>query len=242
MSTNQTAQASRNTWLWLGLLLAVAVALAIWLMPRSTTGTSDMVSGAQTEAEEPAIAAAPAAPQAQEPPAPQAEAKPTSPAAPSAPAPAPTAKEFDLFAEPMPDFMVDLHAKVLDKKWLSASQQKQLYEYGKEHKDDARPQLILAWDARNRDWDGIASDMYGIAYRADKRVKDDPNMLKDLLYVAGAHQHETVEFKDTAELIDKAYGAEALPKIEDELAVAQKRGEQAKAERLNRLRELIRSH
>jgi len=237
--TNQTAPASRNTWLWLGLLLAIAVALAVWLMPRSTTGTSDMVSS--TEAEEPAIAAAPPTPR-EEPPAPKAEPKPETPAVAAAPTPAPAAKASDMFAEPMPDFMVDLHAKVLDKKWLSARQQKQLYEYGQQNKNDARPQLILAWDAKNREWDGIAADMYRIAYRADKRAKDDPNMLNDLLYVIGAHQHETVEFKDSAELITDAYGAEALPKIEQELAAAQKRGEQVRSERLNRLRDQIRSH
>jgi len=240
MTTQQTAQGSRNTWLWLGLMLAVALALAIWLMPRSTTGTAESSGAPQAEA--PAIAAAPPETPSAEKPAPQAqaEAKPAA-AAPDQPQ-APAKKDSDLFAGPLPDFMVDLHAKVLDKKWLSASQQKQLYEFGKQHRDDARPQVLLAWDARNREWDGISSDMYRIAYRADKRVKDDPRMLADLLYVVGAHQHETVEFKDTAELINDVFGAEALPRIEDELAGAQKRGEQAKTDRLNRLRDLIRSH
>jgi hypothetical protein len=242
MTTNQTAQASRNTWLWLGLLLAVAVALAIWLMPRPTTGTSEAAPPA-AQGNEPATAAPAPAPKEQ--PAPKAEAKPvaddkaTEQAQPSTPAP--VAKESDMFAEPMPDFMVDLHAKVLDKKWLNAPQQKQLYEYGKEHRDDARPQLILAWDALNRDWDGIATDMYRIAYRADKRAKDDPNMLKDLLRVAGAHQDQTVEFTDTAELVQKAYGVDALPKIETEIAESRLRGEQTKSDRLSKLREYIRS-
>ena len=239
MTTNQTAQASRNTWLWLGLLLAVAVALAVWLMPRPTTGTSEAATPA-AQGGEPAIAAAPTAPKAE--PAPTVEAKPQAEEKTAAPtAPAPVAKDSDLFAEPMPDFMVDLHARVLDKKWLSARQQKQLYEYGKEHKDDARPQLILAWDARNREWDGIASDMYRIAYKADKRAKDDPNMLKDLVFVAGAHTEQTVEFKDTAELIHNVYGLDALPKIDGELASAKEHGEQTKADRLTKLREYIRS-
>lgn len=240
MTTNQTAPASRNTWLWLGLLLAAAVALAIWLMPRPTTGTSESAATAAVPADEPAIAAAPKAPPQQ--PAPTVEAKPE-PAEPAAKpaAPAPETKDSDMFAEPMPDFMVDLHARVLDKKWLGAPQQKQLYEYGRAHRDDARPQLILAWDARNREWDGIAADMYRIAFRADPRAKDDPNMLKDLLYFAGAHGDQTVEFKDSAELIHNAYGLDALPKIDSELEVARQRGEQAKTERLNKLREYLRS-
>ena len=239
MTTNQTAQASRNTWLWLGLLLAVAVALAIWLMPRPTTGTSEAAAPAAVDGDAPAIAAAPTP---KEQPAPKLEPEPAPTAATAAPTQPAANNESDLFAEPMPDFMVDLHAKVLDKKWLSASQQKQLYEYGKEHRDDARPQLILAWDARNRDWDGIATDMYRIAYRADKRAKDDPTMLKDLLYFAGAHQDQTVEFTDTAELIQKAYGLDALPKIESDLASAKQHGEQTREGRLSKLREYIRSH
>ena len=36
---------------------------------------------------------------------------------------------------------------------------------------DARPQLLLAWDSMNREWDGIAVRMYRIAYRADPRAK-----------------------------------------------------------------------
>lgn len=166
------------------------------------------------------------------------------PAAPSAPAPQPSAASAepapsDLFADPMPEFMTPIRDRVLAKRWLDVSDQKQLYEYGKLHKDDARPQLLLAWDARNREWDAITAQMYRIAYRADQRVKDDPNMLPDLLAVAS--HHDRMEFDEASGVIQDAYGAQALPRIEADISEARQRGEEQRLTRLNRLRDSIRA-
>ena len=158
-------------------------------------------------------------------------------AAPNAPALAP---DSDLFAGTMPDFMVDLHAAVLDKKWLGAPQQRQLYEFGQEHKDDARPQLILAWDSMNREWDGIAVRMYRIAYRADHRAKDDPSMLRDLLTVAS--RFDRTEFREATEIIKEAYGKDALPRIEEEMGKYAAAGAPDRAARLSRLRDAIKTN
>src|SRR5215471_16015231 len=58
-----------------------------------------------------------------------------------------TAEARSAPAGPLPDFMIPIHARVLDKQWLDVEAQKSLYHFGREHKDDARPQLLLAWDS-----------------------------------------------------------------------------------------------
>jgi hypothetical protein len=99
---------------------------------------------------------------------------------------------------------------------------------------------MLAWDARNRDWDGNAARMYRIAFSADARAKDDPSMLPDLISIAG--RYDNVEYTDSSSLIVDAFGSEALPEVEDEIALATRRGEQRKLDRLTRLRDAIRAH
>jgi hypothetical protein len=219
-----------GTWWTLGLILVAAACLGAWLIggPRAaedepTTGTIvEMPQTAEPEtAQTPAEAPRPAAPSPQ----------------PRAASPEPA--RSDVFAGPMPEFMVPIRDRVLAKRSLDVGDQKELYEYGKAHKEDARPQLLLAWDARNREWDGIEAQMYRIAYRADNRVKDDPNMLPDLLAIAS--QHDRMEFEEASGVIQDAYGAQALPRIEAEIAEARQRGEDARAVRLNRLRDNIRA-
>jgi hypothetical protein len=159
-------------------------------------------------------------------------------AAPADPAtPATPVLDADLFAGPMPDFMIEAHTRTLDKKWLDVRMQKQLYNYGQEHKDDARPQLLLGWDSMNREWYGIAVRMYRIAYRADPRAKHDPSMLRDLLFIAS--RYDKTEFREATEIIRTAYGEEALPRIDEEISALRSRGEIARSERLERLRKEI---
>lgn len=245
MTSNQSAE-PHGTYLVLGLLIAAGAVMFLWLAPRnqdpepepereaSQAAASDLAPISPSAAEEPKPTPAPVQAKA----APIEAPEPASP--PAEPAEAPAAQEHaDLFSEPMPDFMERIYKRVGDNKLLSARDQKLLYDYGQEHKDDARPQLILAWDARNRDWDGIAARMYRIAYTADERAKDDPSMLPDLLSIAG--RFDNVEFTESSTLIADAYGPEALPEIEDEIALATRRGEQRKLGRLNRLRDEIRA-
>jgi hypothetical protein len=137
----------------------------------------------------------------------------------------------------MPDFMVDIHTRVLDKKPLNVVLQKKLYDFGQEHKDDARPQLLLAWDSMNRDWDGIGVRMYRIAYRADARAKHEPRMLSDLISVAS--RFDRVEFRESSALIVEAYGASAQPRIKEELETLRESGQHARAARLERVLEAI---
>jgi hypothetical protein len=213
------------------LLLAVAAlvgfaAMLVWALAGPSTDAPDVAAPAEVAA---AAADEPAQP---------AQAAGARAAAPAAPAKAaePTL-DVDLFAGPMPDFMTEAHARTLDKKWCDVTLQKKLYQFGQEHKDDARPQLLLAWDSMNREWYGIAVRMYAIAYRADKRSKHDPSMLRDLLFVAA--RHDRVEYKEASELIREAYGEEALPSIDEELATFRAQGNSVNTERLERLRDAI---
>lgn len=216
-----------------GLVLsAVALALFAGAMFWALQGPADDVP----EASPAASAGAEDAPAAT----PTAQAKPANAApAPAVPAPAatPAAPAVDLFAGEMPDFMANTHARVLDKKPLGAPEQRKLYEYGKENPNDARPQLLLAWDSMNREWDGIAVRMYKIAYRADPRAKQDPSMLRDLLQVAATH--DRVEYRETTAIVQDAFGAEALDPIADKIEELQMRGDTKGVERLEKLREAL---
>ena len=241
MTSNQSAE-PHGTYLVLGLLIAAGAVMFLWLAPRNqdTDPEAEASEAADREfapnepAPKPAAPAAPVA-NAPEPAQPAAVVLPAQPTVQAAPAHEPT----DLFAEPLPEDLEKIHKRVSNNQWLNARDQKTLYDYGKEHKSDARPQLMLAWDARNREWDGIAARMYRIAFTADPRAKDDPSMLPDLISIAS--RFENVEYTESASLIADAYGAEALPEIEDEITLAERRGEQRRVARLNHLRDQIRS-
>lgn len=166
-----------------------------------------------------------------EPVAPVATPSPTS-APPSSAAPA-----VDLFAGAMPDFMAASHVRVLDKKFLESAEQKALYEFGKAHPDDARPQLLLAWDSMNRDWQGMAVRSYRIAYRADRRAKDDPNMLRDLLQVAS--RFDGVEGNEATEVVKEAYGSDAVPSLDHALDALRAEGDEKRVARLQALRDAL---
>jgi hypothetical protein len=229
--TTTTTTKQSKTWLIAAAALVACVGVLAWILARP----SDDTLPDDTTASEPA------APPSDTP---AAEAKPSpstaavaKPAAPAKPVPPPAAaNEVDLFADAMPDFMVDIHARVLDKKPLGVEEQKALYNWGKQNKDDARPQLLLAWDCINRDWDGMAVTMYGMAFRADPRAKDSKN-LHDLLDLASKHEPGRVEFDDAAKIVTDAYGQSALPEIESQLAKLNAAGDLQRAAHLSKLRD-----
>jgi len=223
------ANDSRNLGLAAVALVAFAAMLAWLLISPSSDAAMHEEPAASADDPEPSAAAAPARATSAE--------KPTPAAAAQLGPSAEPALDVDLFAGPMPDFMTEAHTRVLDKKWLNVEMQKKLYHYGQEHKDDARPQLLLGWDSMNREWYGIAVRMYRIAYRADKRAKHDPSMLRDLLFVAS--RYDKTEFREATEIIKEAYGEEALPRIDEEISALRVRGELTGSERLERLRKAL---
>jgi hypothetical protein len=217
-------------------LLVAVIGVGAWLLRPSQ---SDEVAATEIPSE-PASAEAPSKAE-QTGPTIQAKPAPTEPVAKTdTPQPVAAEPDVDLFADAMPDFMVDIHARVLDKKWLGVEDQKALYKYGKEHRDDARPQLLLAWDARNREWDGMAITVYGTAFRADPRARQDKTNLRDLLDLASKHEVNRVEFTDATQIIKDSFGLDALPVVEEQLAKLEENGQLARAARLSHMRDALR--
>jgi hypothetical protein len=89
----------------------------------------------------------------------------------------------------------------------------------------------------NREWDGIGIRMYRTAYRADKRAKDDPSMLRDLIEVGS--RYDTVEFTDARNIIAQVYGAQAVPQINAKIDELRSQGKLDRASRLERLRTAV---
>lgn len=238
MTTTSTNQS--KTWVIVGALIVAALGTGAWLLGRPSQDDNIALNDVPNE---PATA-----PDAPKPPqtGPSVQAKPAAAepaAAKLAAAPQPAAADedddVDIFADAMPDFMVDIHARVLDKKPLGVEDQKKLYFYGKDHRDDARPQLLLAWDATNREWDGMAITVYGTAFRADPRAKQGKN-LRDLLKLASKHEVERVEFTDATQIIKDSFGPDAVPVIEDEMEKLEESGQLARAARLSQMRDALR--
>jgi hypothetical protein len=228
--TTTTTTKQSKTWVIAAAALVACVGVLAWILarpsddplPEDTTASEPAERPAAPAAAKPTVSAAAVAP------------KPTAPAKLAPPPPA--APEVDLFADTMPDFMVDIHARVLDKKPLDVEEQKALYNWGKQNKDDARPQLLLAWDCINREWDGMAVTMYGMAFRADPRARDSKN-LRDLLNLASKHEPGRVEFDDAAKIVTDNFGQSALPEIETQLAKLNASGDLQRAARLSKLRD-----
>jgi hypothetical protein len=219
--------------LGLGVTVLVAgCALMLWLLAKPNLAHAPAGAGAESSQAEPPAPSSTALPSVAE------GSLREQPKTPPRTAPASTAT--DLFAGAMPDFMAATHLRVLDKQPLEIPEQKQLYNWGKEHPDDARPQLLLAWDSMNRDWQGIAVRMYRIAYRADRRAKADPSMLRDLLAIAS--RFDGVEGSESTEVVKEALGGEALPDIDAALDTARAGGDDAAVTRLVALRKAITDH
>jgi len=236
-----TTSTTKQSKIWVigGAALVAAIGMAAWLLGRPTE--SEEIAANEIPSE-PAMAAAAkpveSGPSLQVKPAPS---DPTAkPETPTPTTPPPAADDVDVFADAMPEFMVDIHARVLDKKWLGVEDQKKLYTYGKEHRDDARPQLLLAWDARNREWDGMAITVYGTAFRADPRARQDKKNLRDLVDLASNHEVERVEFTDAEQIIRESFGPDAIPIVEEQLAKAEEMGQMARATRLSHMRDTLR--
>ena len=235
-----TSKQSRNLG-WGIVALVGFAAVMVWFMAQPTTGNESAEGDDNTETQDAPPSAPVAAPLA----APSAPAPVPAAPAPAAVVPDPGAAPAayapgELFAGPMPDFMAAAQVRVLDKKPLEISEQKDLYDFGKANPKDARPQLLLAWDSMNRDWQGLGVRAYRIAYRADHRAKDDPSMLRDLLNVAA--NFDGVEGSETTELVKEAFGREALPKLDEALAKIRGTADTRAVARLEALRTAITGH
>jgi len=116
---------------------------------------------------------------------------------------------------------------------LSASDLFKLSELAREAKDDPQPHLIMAQAYLQRRSFSNAQTRYEWAYRASSEARRDPAMLPNLLTMVT--KAEITE--RSAALVERAYGAEALPAL-DEAIARERRGSYA-AKRLAMLRRKI---
>jgi hypothetical protein len=106
-------------------------------------------------------------------------------------------------------------------------------DYAREHRDDPRPSLILAYVYANRGWLTDAIGRYRLAYRIDPRARGDRRMLEDLVgFVAISDVAPRAE-----RAIEEVYGAEAVEHID---AVLRRGGtKRAERRRLQALRQRL---
>jgi hypothetical protein len=121
-------------------------------------------------------------------------------------APEPPPPPIDLFATPGPEIIDVPHGIVARGGLVNSHKLMEIYQYAKEHPDDARPHLVMAGDAINRGWYGQAIGHYVRAAKADPRARQDERMLRDLIKAAG-REHSSAEGGDA---IAQIYGRAAI--------------------------------
>jgi hypothetical protein len=153
----------------------------------------------------------------------------------AAPPPVPQAETVDLFSGPAPEIIWRGHDIVDKGGRLHSKRVKQVYEFGKEHPDDARPQIILALDSMNRGWYDFAIGHYRKAVEANPDAAKDPRVIRDLLTMSTKkYQAE----KAQAAVVD-IFGPEALPAVQAKLDDALAAGDDKQAPYLEQLVESL---
>lgn len=117
---------------------------------------------------------------------------------------------------------------------MPASMKLALYRYGKEHPEDARPQLLLAFEETRLEWWRAAIGHYERALAADPRTRSNPKVLPDLLRMISTRERDRA-----AEAIRKHYGGEAKPAIEAAIRAAGAAGQNHRVEQLESLRKSL---
>jgi hypothetical protein len=145
---------------------------------------------------------------------------------------------LDLFSGDVPEVLRMTHQVTAEGGQLALGRMKELYQLGKDHPGDARPHLVMAEDAMNRGWEAFAVDHYTRAQREDRRARQDPRMLKDLVAIAGGKREPA---KATAALTS-IYGAAAVPAVEEALAEAGDKGDLTRVEQLANLSRELAAH
>jgi len=156
-------------------------------------------------------------------------------AADAAPPPVPQAETVDLFSGPAPEIIWRGHDIVDKGGRLHSKRVKQVYEFGKEHPDDARPQIILALDSMNRGWYDFAIGHYRKAVEANPEAAKDPRVMRDLLTMSTKKYQSK---KAQAAVVD-IFGAAALPAVQAKLDDALADGDDKQAPYLEQLVESL---
>lgn len=110
-------------------------------------------------------------------------------------------------------FLTQARRRVLRGRALSSGAERNLKRYVRNHRDDARPHLLIAQSYMAKGWGRSAFDRYQLAQRVDPRSKFDPRMARDLVRIAS----ESSVADAAADYVVELYGAEAVEPIEREL-------------------------
>ena len=169
------------------------------------------------------------------PPSPPPQEAPT--ATPPAPIPnRPPARET-LILRTLPRELRSLAAQAIAGHTLNASQLRRLRGYQRDHRDDARPFLILGHDFANRDWFTSAIERYERAITMDPSVRGDTTLQRQLLRMARTQTAGT----KASDAIVAIYGPEILPMLDRAIARADGDDPEELA-RLVQLRDRLRGH
>jgi hypothetical protein len=88
-------------------------------------------------------------------------------------------------------------------------------DYAKDHRDDPRPSLLLAYAYANRTWLTDATQRYRLAYRIDPSARGDARMLRDLVDFVRVKKVRGI----AQQTIEAIYGQEAVAEIDRVLGI-----------------------
>ena len=112
------------------------------------------------------------------------------------------------------NFLSQARRRVLRGRPLSAGAERSIKRWVRNHRDDARPHLLIAQSYMAKGWGRSAFDRYQLAQRVDPRSRFDPRMARDLVRIAS----ESSVADQAARYVVEIYGADALEAIDRELA------------------------
>ncbi|HJL17001.1 MAG TPA: serine/threonine-protein kinase [Sandaracinaceae bacterium LLY-WYZ-13_1] len=130
----------------------------------------------------------------------------------------------------LPDELRPARRKILRGRWLGDDEARALRRYQRAHRDDPRPSLLLARHHRlQAHWAPMVRH-YRRAHRIDPEVIGFSPMLSDLLDAT----QEAPSSRAAIALVVDAFGADALPAVEEELEGRREGPERRRLERLAR--------
>lgn len=140
----------------------------------------------------------------------------------------------DPFEADVPEALASIHALVRARggQAISRTRLGEISQYQRQYPDDPRSHLLLGDIYTDKRWLALALPEYEQAYEMDETVRGYPDMLPDLLEMVRSDRYE----QPAADLVVRAYGAEAIESIQAALQVRMRRVE---AEHLERLRDRI---
>jgi serine/threonine-protein kinase len=215
--------------LGLGLVATAAATLGVTVLvwPEGKEAAGDGTEAAATSASSPETAAEASAPSAES--ADPAEPSELPAGADTPPPSAAPSDDADLWDGSLPTTLA--RARAMRKRNPKANEAtvRALRRYAREHRDDARPFLLLGRIYTARNWRDDALERYLRAHRIDPAARHDPHMRDDLIWLATQKSTSSRAGRALAAI----YGEDVLPALRAQLASGNlETEERARLERL----------